>query len=64
MEKCIWLVTEINVDKPIPEIKDLSEEYDFTQEFKKGESFTRIFGNRENNEIKVVLQMLREELQN
>lgn len=79
MENYIWVVTEVNVDKPIPEIhcykyknsaaelfdgriKELGNEYDFTQEFKKGESFTRIFGNRENDEIKVVLQMLRKEL--
>lgn len=36
-------------------IKELTEEYDFTQEFQKCESFTRIFGNKENDEIKIVL---------
>lgn len=80
MENYIWVVTEVDVDKPIPviqcykyknsaaalfdgRIQMLSKAYDFTQEFKKGESFTRIFGNRENDEIKVVLQMLRKKLQ-
>ncbi|MCH3996362.1 MAG: hypothetical protein LKE67_01890 [Lactobacillus amylovorus] len=43
-------------------IKELTEEYDFTQEFKKGESFTQIFGNKENDKIKVVLQLLRKQL--
>lgn len=79
MENYIWIVSEINVDQPIPKIKcfkykndgaflfddrikELTEEYDFTQEFKKGESFTRIFGNKKNDEIKVVLQLLRKQL--
>ncbi|CAM2776035.1 Putative uncharacterized protein [Lactobacillus acidophilus DSM 9126] len=79
MENYIWIVSEVNVDEPIPKItcfkykndgaflfdkriKELGAEYDFTQEFKKGESFTRIFGNKENDEIKVVLQLLRKEL--
>lgn len=43
-------------------IKELTKEYDYTQEFKKDESFTRIFGSEENDEIKIVLQMLRKEL--
>lgn len=79
MENYIWIVSEVNVDEPIPKIncfkykndaaflfdnriKELTDEYDFTQEFKKGESFTRIFGSKENDEIKVVLQLLRKEL--
>lgn len=79
MENYIWVVSEINVDEPIPKIKcfkyknyaaflfdtrikALTNEYDFTQEFKKGESYTRIFGTKEKDEIKVVLQMLRKEL--
>lgn len=79
MENYIWIISEINVDQPIPKIKcfkykndgaflfddrikELTEEYDFTQEFKKGESFTRIFGNKKNDEIKVVLQLLRKQL--
>ena len=37
------------------QIKELTEEYDFRQEFQKGESFTRIFCNKENDEIKIVL---------
>lgn len=81
MNDYVWLVSEIDVDEPIPKIKcfkernfatflfdnrikELGDKYDFTQEFKKGESFTRIFGNRENDEIKVVLQMLKKELNN
>lgn len=81
MENYIWLVAEINVDQPVPQIKcfkykndaaflfdqriqNLQKKYDYTQEFKKDESFTRIFGNRENDEIKVILQMLRKELHN
>ena len=43
-------------------IKELTEEYDFRQEFQKGESFTRIFGNKGNDEIKIVLQLLRKQL--
>lgn len=79
MKNDIWVVSEVNVEKPIPSvkcfkyknyavflfdnrIKELEEQFDYTQEFKKGESFTRIFGNRENNEIKVVLQLLCKEL--
>lgn len=79
MKNYVWLVTEVNVDEPIPkiesfqdrsasadlfdkQIKDLSKKYDFTQEFKKGESFTRIFGNKDTDEIKVILQMLKKEL--
>lgn len=81
MKNYIWVISDINVDEPIPQIKcftykndaahlfdnqikELEGQYDFTQEFRKGESFTRIFGNKENNEIKVVLQMLRKELRN
>lgn len=75
----MWVVSEVNVEKPIPKIqcfkyqnaaafifdnriKKLATEFDYTQEFKKGESFTRIFGNKENNEIKVVIQLLCKEL--
>ncbi|EEJ71890.1 hypothetical protein [Lactobacillus ultunensis] len=79
MENYIWVVSEINVDEPVPKIKcfkyknyaaflfdnrikELTKQYDYTQEFKKDESFTRIFGSQENDEIKIVLQMLRKEL--
>ena len=55
MENYIWVVSEVNVDEPIPKIKcfkyknyaaflfdsrikELTKEYDYTQEFKKDES--------------------------